>query len=375
MKLQFGPLLIVSAVLSTPLAWSQAGIRPGYACFAGRAEAARTHAHRATELEVDSRYDACEPGYASFIEALCEVYCGNLDRYVELTGTVVQRYGRQRGYGLASYVDGLQSSGRVNEAVALAEESVATARELGNPYWISYALWIAGLAFSKADAQRALAGWTRASRSCGSTASSSSRASSLATRPGCILLPETPRPRWCSSPKPSPRSTGSATSRSWSSPWPVCRRSSNTSTAWSRRRCCSLPYPASPRALTTSRNSATWAAGSPAGSREAGGRALARRSIARSQRDRPVRAAADRSRPPEPDSPPGAARGPEPPGDRGAAPRRRRPDRTGDRGATFHLVANGRTPHSARYTKIGVSGRAAATRWAVKHDVVDAAGR
>ena len=118
----------------------------GYACFAGRAEAARTHAHRATELEVDSRYDACEPGYASFIEALCEVYCGNLDRYVELTGTVVQRYGRERGYGLASYVDGLQSSGRVNEAVALAEESVAAARELGNPYWISYALWIAGLA-------------------------------------------------------------------------------------------------------------------------------------------------------------------------------------------------------------------------------------
>ncbi len=108
---------------------------------------------------MDSRYDACEPGYASFIEALCEVYCGNLDRYVELTGTVVQRYGRERGYGLASYVDGLQSSGRVNEAVALAEESVAAARELGNPYWISYALWIAGLAFSKADAQRALAAW------------------------------------------------------------------------------------------------------------------------------------------------------------------------------------------------------------------------
>ena len=131
----------------------------GYACFAGRAEAARTHAHRATELEADSRYDACEPGYASFIEALCEVYCGNLDRYVELTGVVAQRYGRERGYGLASYVDGLQSSGRVNEAVALAEESVAAARELGNPYWISYALWIAGLAFSKADAQRALAAW------------------------------------------------------------------------------------------------------------------------------------------------------------------------------------------------------------------------
>jgi DNA-binding CsgD family transcriptional regulator len=131
----------------------------GYACFAGRAEAARANAHRATELETDSRYDACEPGYAMFVEALGQVYCGDLDRYVELTGQVAQRFGRERGYGLASYVDGLQSAGRTDEALALAEESVAAARDLGNPYWISYALWIAGLAFSRTDARRALAAW------------------------------------------------------------------------------------------------------------------------------------------------------------------------------------------------------------------------
>lgn len=131
----------------------------GYACFAGRAEAARRNAHRAVELEDDPRYDGCDPGYAAFIEALGQVYCGDLDRYVELTGLVAERYGRKRGYGIASYVDGLQASGRVDEAVALAAESVAAARELGNPYWISYALWIAGLAYSKADVQRALAAW------------------------------------------------------------------------------------------------------------------------------------------------------------------------------------------------------------------------
>jgi len=131
----------------------------GYACFAGRAEAARANAHRATELEVDTRYDACEPGYATFVEALCNVYCGDLDRYVALTGTVARTYGSDRGYGLASYVDGLQSSGRIEEALGLTEESVAAARSLGNPYWISYALWIAGLAFSKADVRRAFAAW------------------------------------------------------------------------------------------------------------------------------------------------------------------------------------------------------------------------
>ena len=131
----------------------------GYACFAGRAEAARANAHRATELEIDSRYDACEPGYASFVEALGNVYCGDLDRYVELTGAVARAYGSDRGYGLAAYVDGLQSCGRIEEALALTEESVAAARSLGNPYWISYALWIAGMAFSKADVRRAFAAW------------------------------------------------------------------------------------------------------------------------------------------------------------------------------------------------------------------------
>ncbi|HZQ84497.1 MAG TPA: adenylate/guanylate cyclase domain-containing protein, partial [Acidimicrobiales bacterium] len=131
----------------------------GYACFVGRPDAARRNAHRATELEADDRYDPCEPGYATFIEALGQVYCGDLDRYIELTGEVARRYGAERGYGLASYVDGLQSAGRVEEALALTEQSVAAARELGNPYWIAYALWIAGMAFSRSDPRRALAAW------------------------------------------------------------------------------------------------------------------------------------------------------------------------------------------------------------------------
>jgi len=131
----------------------------GYACFAGRAEAARVHAHRATELEVDSRYDPCEPGYAAFVEALGSVYCGDLDRYVELTSDVAQRYGSERGYALAAYVDGLQSCGRIDDALALAEEAVTVARAVGNPYWIAYALWIAGMAFSRTDTRRAFAAW------------------------------------------------------------------------------------------------------------------------------------------------------------------------------------------------------------------------
>ena len=134
-------------------------IGAGYACFAGRPDAARRNAHRATELEDAGGYDPCEPGYSMFVEALGHVYCGDLDSYIELTGEVVRRYGATRGYGLASYVDGLQSAGRIEEALALTEQSVTAARDLGNPYWISYALWIAGMAFSRADARRALAAW------------------------------------------------------------------------------------------------------------------------------------------------------------------------------------------------------------------------
>ena len=131
----------------------------GYACFVGRAEAAAANAHRATELESLPGYESCEPGYASFIEALGEVYCGNLDRYLELTRQVAALPGAGRAYAVAAYVDGLQSAGRVDAAVALTDEAVSAARELGNPYWIAYTLWIVGLAFSTADPQRALTVW------------------------------------------------------------------------------------------------------------------------------------------------------------------------------------------------------------------------
>ena len=131
----------------------------GYACFVGRAELATAHAHRATELEGRPGYESCEPGYATFIEALGQVYSGHLERYVELTGQVAALPGRGRAYGIAAYVDGLQSAGRVEEALELCEPAIAAARELGNPYWLVYTLWIVGLARAKDDPARALETW------------------------------------------------------------------------------------------------------------------------------------------------------------------------------------------------------------------------
>lgn len=134
----------------------------GYACFAGRAPAAAANALRATELEQRPGYDPCEPGYAAFIQALGEVYCGNLDRYIELTEQVAALPGPSRAYAIAAYVNGLESAGRVDEAIVLVDEAVAAAYRLANPYWIAYTLWIVGLTYSKVDAERALRAWDEA---------------------------------------------------------------------------------------------------------------------------------------------------------------------------------------------------------------------
>jgi DNA-binding CsgD family transcriptional regulator len=131
----------------------------GYACFVGRAAAATANAHRAVELEARRDYESCEPGYATFIEALGQVYCGNLPRYVELTRDVAALPGPSRAFAIAAYVDGLQSAGRVEEALELTDAALDAARELGNPYWIAYTLWIVGLALSTVEPQRALETW------------------------------------------------------------------------------------------------------------------------------------------------------------------------------------------------------------------------
>jgi predicted ATPase/class 3 adenylate cyclase/DNA-binding CsgD family transcriptional regulator len=131
----------------------------GYSCFTGRPEQAVTYAQNAGRLETNPRYDPFEPGWANFIEALAQVYAGHLDRYVELTRTVAALPGSARAFGLPGLVDGLQATGRVEEALDLADEAVAAAREQGNPWLIAYALWTRGCAYARADPARALTAW------------------------------------------------------------------------------------------------------------------------------------------------------------------------------------------------------------------------
>ena len=159
----------------------------GYACFVGRAEAAAANAHRATELETQPGYDSCEPGYATFIEALGEVYCGHLDRYVELTahGGGAPRGGvagiRDRRVRRRSPVGRSGRRGARIDRRGGRRGSRARQPVLDRLHAVDRRVGV--LQGRRASAHC----WpgTRASTSSESTASSSSRASSDATRRAC----------------------------------------------------------------------------------------------------------------------------------------------------------------------------------------------
>jgi DNA-binding CsgD family transcriptional regulator len=136
--------------LYTGAAWS---------CFTGRPAEAVVYAQTAGNLENDQRYAPCEPGLAGLIEALAQVYSGHLDRYVEAAERVVGLPGNARAWGLSLLLDGLQASGRVDEALAMTDDAMAAARSLGNPYFIAYAYWTSGGAHANTDPGRALALW------------------------------------------------------------------------------------------------------------------------------------------------------------------------------------------------------------------------
>ena len=130
-----------------------------WGCFTGRPAEAVVAAQTAGALEDDPRYEPCEPGMSGLIEALAHVYAGHLDRYVEVAERVAALSGNARAWGLSLLLDGLQASGRVDEALAMTEEAMAAARTLGNPYFIAYAYWTSGSAHSNTDPDRALALW------------------------------------------------------------------------------------------------------------------------------------------------------------------------------------------------------------------------
>lgn len=168
-------LIGTSANLFEPISWAESVVDAaaaadlprlprllcacGYACFVGRPVAAAAYAEQAMRLEAEPGYESCEPGLSAFIAALANVYAGRLDRYIELATIADGFGGAALAFARPALVDGLQASGRLDEALELVDSSVAAAREVANPFWLAYALWIAGITRSKVDPPRALAAW------------------------------------------------------------------------------------------------------------------------------------------------------------------------------------------------------------------------
>ena len=90
------------------------------------------------------------------MEAVAYVLGGRVDRWLEIFADLSTQPGLARTIGLCGLTYGLPLAGRAEEAMAIAEEIVAAARDHGNPFVVAYAFDAYGRAFTQADPTRAL---------------------------------------------------------------------------------------------------------------------------------------------------------------------------------------------------------------------------
>ena len=223
------------------------------------------------------------------------------------------------------------------------------ARSLGNPYWIAYALWIAGMAFSKADVRRAFAAWDegvafvrehRVQFFEGFLARDAARLHTSDGEPeaALVLFAE----------------AIAAFHRAGNVPQLIITLASVPALFERLDR----PAPAAMLLGALSREPSSFhhvpelgrsrRPGRAASSAQGRAAELLSAGAALDLSDAAVyaRQQIDAALPrPEPPGAPGAARWAEPAGDRGAPPRGRRPDGRRDRHAAVHLVEDGRAPH------------------------------
>jgi predicted ATPase len=128
----------------------------GLCTFRGFPEDGLAYVRAALALEADPSDDAFEPGWTAFLEAAAHVFAGRIDRYIEVCARLAGETGRRRTLGLGGLTWALPAVGRAGDAMDIADEALAAAREYGNPFWIATALYAYERAFSHADPARAL---------------------------------------------------------------------------------------------------------------------------------------------------------------------------------------------------------------------------
>ena len=122
----------------------------------GRPADALAYAQAAVALQADPRFQPFPPEWASYMEAIAHLYNGRADRFLEICADLASGTGVARVVGLCGLTTGLSLVGRSEEAMAIADDTIAAARAHANPFFIAYASLASGLAFTETDPARAL---------------------------------------------------------------------------------------------------------------------------------------------------------------------------------------------------------------------------
>ena len=122
----------------------------------GQPAVAIGYARTAAALAADPRYEPFDPGVSGHLEGAAYLYSGQIDQMLQVVEGLVGRPGLAHVVGLVGRLLTLPVLGRVDEARAMAEATVAAARAHGNPFWIGSSIAALGRAFGDADPTRAL---------------------------------------------------------------------------------------------------------------------------------------------------------------------------------------------------------------------------
>ena len=148
---------VLPAAISTRLALlPRLYTAASFCMFAGRPEAGVSYAQNAIELESDPRFEPFANGWSRYWEAVANVYAGQVARALEIFAELAATTGPAIIYGRCGQLQMLPLLGRIEEAAAIAEETLAMARAHASPYFVAWALYSYAFAYQRTDPVRAL---------------------------------------------------------------------------------------------------------------------------------------------------------------------------------------------------------------------------
>jgi predicted ATPase/class 3 adenylate cyclase len=127
-----------------------------FCIYTARHEEAVGYAQAAVAMSADARYDGFDPAWTSYQEGIAYLLAGRLDRYMEICTHLAAQPGPGRVLGQCGLLLALAMVGRVEEARAIAEDTLTAARANANPFCIAVALGGSAWAFAPADPTWAL---------------------------------------------------------------------------------------------------------------------------------------------------------------------------------------------------------------------------